>query len=89
VGILLVEPAIVPAIFCSGTVEPIDLKDGNVLFTAYAKQRSFSTEANADEFVIVNRVIMPVPAVILSIRQTVKALGLACFCRAHVRLVKH
>jgi len=65
--------------------EPEDLGDGNVRFTAYARQKSFN--CGAVELVIVNRVVMPVPAVILSMRQTVRALGLACFCASHVRLV--
>ncbi len=89
-GMLLIEPAIVPTVFVTGTAEPVDLKDGNILFTAYARQRSFSSENGADDLVIVNRVVMPFPAVILSMRQTVRVLGIACFCRAaHAKLLIH
>lgn len=74
-GILLVEPAIVPDVFVSGIAEPEDLGDGNIRFTAYAQQKSFNDYVGATEYVIVSRIIMPVPAVFQSLRQTMKVLG--------------
>lgn len=87
---VLIEPAIVPAVYCSGTIDPIDLGDGNILFTGFAKQQSFSGGDGATDLVVVHRVVMPLSAVILSMRQTASALKLPCFCRAaHARLLVH
>lgn len=84
-GFVLIEPAIVPDIFISGIAEPEDLGDGLLRYTSFARQKSFNS--GEIDLIIVNRLIVPVPAVIQSMRQTVRALGLTCFCAAHVRLV--
>lgn len=74
--LLLSEPAIVPDTFVSGLAEAEDLGDGNFRFTLYAKQKSF--QDGQIEHVIVARLIMPAPAVMASIKTTMKAMGLAC-----------
>ena len=84
---LLVEPAIVPATFCSGIAEPEDLGDGNMLFTGFAKQRSFID--HGVEYVVVSRIIMPATAVLLSIEMTMKAMGIACCGRERMKHLSH
>lgn len=74
-GIALVEPAIVPDIFISGVL-PEDLGDGTMRFTGFTRQRSIHFDGM--EFIVVNRVIMPVPSIMISIKETMKALGVAC-----------
>jgi hypothetical protein len=87
-GAAFVEPAIVPDIFISGVAEPEQLGDGLLRYTSFARQKSF--HSGEVEFVIVNRVIVPIPAVILSMRETLSVLKLTCFCRAaHARLLIH
>ena len=87
-GIILIEPAIVADVFVSGIAEPEDLGDGLLRFTGFARQKTF--HSGQVDLVIVSRVIVPVPAVIQSMRDTVAALGLTCFCRAsHARLLIH
>jgi hypothetical protein len=75
---LLVEPAIVPDIFCSGLAEAEDLGDGNFRFTLYAKQKSFQSLDGHSDLVIVARLIMPLSAVMQSIQITKKAIGQKC-----------
>ncbi|PAP94015.1 hypothetical protein CIT31_16750 [Mesorhizobium wenxiniae] len=75
---LLIEPAIVPDIFCTGLAEAEDLGDGNFRFTLYAKQRSFHDYAGTVDLVIVARLIMPAGAVMEAIQMTMKAMGVAC-----------
>lgn len=75
-GMLLTEPAIVPDIFVSGLAEAEDLGDGNFRFTMYTKQRSLT--GGEIEHVVVARLIMPAPAVMASIKATMKAMGIAC-----------
>lgn len=74
-GIVLVEPAIVPEIFING-IQAEDLGDGTMRFLGFSRQRAISFEGN--EYVVVNKVIMPVPAVMASIKETMRALGIAC-----------
>lgn len=84
-GLMFIEPAIVPDIFISGIAEPEDIGDNLLRYTSFARQKSF--HSGEIDFVIVNRVIVPIPAVIMSMRQTVKALNMTCFCKAHLRVV--
>lgn len=77
-GMLLVEPAIVPDTYCSGLAEAEDLGDGNFRFTLYARQKSHNDYAGAVELVTVARIIMPAGAVMESVQMTMKALGVAC-----------
>lgn len=87
-GFQLIEPAIVPDTFITGIAEPEDLGDGLLRFTGFTRQKTF--HSGEVDLVIVSRVIVPVPAVIQSMRDTVRALGLTCFCRAaHARLLVH
>lgn len=74
-GIVLVEPAIVPEIFVNGVVSE-DMGDGTMRFTGFSRQRSINFDGH--EYVVVNRVIMPVPAIMISIKETMRALGIAC-----------
>lgn len=83
---LLTEPAIVPDTFCSGLAEAEDLGDGNFRFTFYAKQRSFNDYAGTVDFVVVARLILPTSAVLLSIQQTMKAMGVSCCGGERLRL---
>lgn len=75
-ALLLIEPAIVPDIFCSGLAEAEDLGDGNFRFTLYAKQKSFQSAESHFDYVIVARLIMPSLAVLQAIETTVKAMGM-------------
>jgi len=77
-GILLIEPAIVPDIFVSGVAEPEDLGDGNFRFTFFTRQKSFHDYANVTEGVIVARLVMPFSAVLLAHRLSGRNLGLIC-----------
>lgn len=76
--LLLSEPAIVPDIYASGITAPEDLGDGNLRFTAFAKQRAYGALGRETEYIIVNRLIVPLPAVMLSIQATMKVLGISC-----------
>ncbi|WP_210240122.1 hypothetical protein [Mesorhizobium sp. B2-1-3] len=87
-GIMLVEPAIIPDVFCSGLAEAEDLGDGNFRFTLYAKQKSHHDYAGTTDLVIVARLIMPVSAVHQSMQMTMKAMGVAC-CGAERLRVAH
>lgn len=71
--IALVEPAIVPDVFINGVV-PEDLGDGTMRFTGFTRQRSITFDGI--EYVVVNRVIMPMPAIMTSITDTMRMLGL-------------
>lgn len=72
-GIVLVEPALVPDIFINGVL-PEDLGDGTMRFTGFTRQKSINFDGH--EFIVVNRVIMPVPAIMISIRETMKVMGI-------------
>lgn len=75
-SIILVEPAIVPDIFCSGLAEVEDLGDGNYRFTLYARQKSFQSAESHFDYVIVARLIMPNLAVLQAVELTVKSMGM-------------
>lgn len=77
-GILLIEPAIVPDIFCSGITAPEDLGNGNLRYTAFAQQQSFRDQNGGVDYVIVNRLIVPSTVVMASIQATMKVMGFAC-----------
>ena len=79
----LIEPAIVPEIFVNG-VQAEDLGDGTMRFIGFSRQRSISFDGN--EYIVVNRVIMPVTAVMTSIQETMKALGISCCGGERLRL---
>lgn len=83
---LLTEPAIVPDIFISGVL-PEDLGDGTMRFTGFTRQRSINFDGV--EYVVVNRVIMPVPAIMSSIKATMKAMGIACCGGEKLRVLNH
>lgn len=74
-GIVLVEPFAVQDVFVSGVL-PEDLGNGAMRFTGFCQQRSINFEGH--EYVVVNRVIMPVPEVMASIKATMQALGISC-----------
>ncbi|TGP34033.1 MULTISPECIES: hypothetical protein [unclassified Mesorhizobium] len=78
---LLVEPAIVPDIFCTGLADAEDLGDGNFRFTLYARQKSLHDLGNAD-YVVVARLVMSAQAVMESIQMTMKAMEGASWIRA-------
>ncbi|MBZ9894214.1 hypothetical protein LB545_07635 [Mesorhizobium sp. BR1-1-6] len=82
-SIILTEQTIVPDVFLTGVI-PEDLGD-NMRFTGFIQQNSFS-EAGGTEYYVVNRVIMPRRAVLLSIQATMKALGVACCGGERLRL---
>ena len=75
-GLLLVEPAIISDIYCSGLAEVEDLGDGNYRFTLYSKQKSFQSVEGGSDYVIVARLIMPSLAVLHGVELTVKAMGM-------------
>ena len=79
-GILLVEPAIVPDVYISGVFGPEDIGNGNMRFTGYARQEVF--DRGGVQYVIVNRLIIPVPVIMQSIKDTMKALGMNCTGRS-------
>jgi hypothetical protein len=85
-GLLLVEPAIITDIFCSGLADAEDLGDGNFRFTLYARQKSFNDYAGTVELVTVARLIMPAMAVHQSIKMTMKAMGVSCCGAERLRL---
>ena len=70
-GIMLVEPAIVPDVFINGVV-PEDLGDGTMRFTGFTRQKSITFDGI--EYVVVNRVVMPVTAIMTSITETMRVL---------------
>jgi hypothetical protein len=84
-GIALIEPAIVPDTFISGVL-PEDLGDGTMRFTGFSRQRSINFDGH--EYIVVNRVIMPLPAIMASIKETMKALGVAC-CGGERLILRH
>jgi hypothetical protein len=73
-GIAIVEPAIVPDVYCSGRFPPEDLGNGDFRYTFYVKQRSISGE---EEHVIVARLIIPAAVIFQCLPDTMKALGIA------------
>jgi hypothetical protein len=75
-GSQFVEPTVVPDVYISGVIGPEDIGDGNLRFTGYAKQEIFDRDG-AVQFVIVNRLIIPRPVVIQSIKDTMRILGIA------------
>lgn len=77
-GIVFIEPSIVPDIFASGLAEAEDLGDGNIRFTYYVKQKSFIDISNGTEHVIVARIIMPFTALVLGRKLTGQRLGVCC-----------
>jgi hypothetical protein len=83
---LLTEPAIVPDVFCSGMAEAEDLQDGNWRFTFYAKQKTFSDYSGDVDFIVVARIILPAGAVLSSIQETMKAMGVSCCGAERLRL---
>lgn len=84
--LLLCEPAIVPDTFVSGLAEAEDLGDGNFRFTLYTNQKSYRD--GTIEHVIVARLVMPAPAILASIKTTMKAMGYAC-CGGERLLLRH
>ncbi|MER9912840.1 hypothetical protein NKJ71_19630 [Mesorhizobium sp. M0050] len=74
-GILLVEPAIVPEIFINGVV-PEDMGDGTMRFVGFSRQNSLNFQGV--EYVVASKIIMPVPAIMVGIKATMQALGIAC-----------
>lgn len=74
-GIAIVEPAIVPDVYCSGRFAPEDLGNGDFRFTFYVKQRSIEGE---EEHVIVARLILPGIVIFQTLPETMKALGIGC-----------
>lgn len=84
---LLVEPAIIPAVYCSGLADAEDLGDGNYLFTLYARQKSFHSDGF--DYVVVARIIMPMQAVHQSIQTTMKAMGVSCCGAERLRVLAH
>ncbi len=73
-GIVLIEPAVVPDIYISGIIGPEQVGDGNLRFTGYSRQEVF--DRGRVQYVIVNRLIVPVPVVMQSIKDTMRALGI-------------
>lgn len=82
-GFVLVEPAIVPDVYISGVVGPEDIGDGNLRFTGFARQEVF--DRGGVQYVIVNRLIVPRPVVLQSVKDTTKALGITCRCAERLR----
>jgi hypothetical protein len=73
-GFNYTEPMIISDVFATCAL-PEDLGDA-IRFTSFIQQESFS-EAGI-EYRVVNRVIMPKPAILRSIQATMKVLGVAC-----------
>jgi hypothetical protein len=86
---LLVEPAIVPDIFCTGLADAEDLGDGNFRFTLYARQKSLHDYAGSVDYIVVARLVMPSKAVMDSIQMTMKAMGVQCCGGERLRRVAH
>lgn len=85
-GIVLIEPAFVPDVYISGIIGPEDMGDGNMRYTGYAKQEVF--EHGGSQFIVVNRLIVPIPVIMISIKDTMRALGVAC-CGAGLAKARH
>jgi hypothetical protein len=86
---LLVEPAIVPDIFCTGLADAEDLGDGNFRFTLYARQKSLHDHAGHMDYIIVARLVLPAKAVMESIQMTMKAMGVQCCGGEKLRKLAH
>lgn len=84
-GIQLTEPVVIQDIFVGGVL-PEDLGDGTMRFTGFTRQNSISFDGV--EYVVVNRVIMPVPSVLTGIKATMKMLGIAC-CGGELLSLRH
>jgi hypothetical protein len=85
---VLVEPTIVQDIYVSGIAEPEDLGDGNFRFTLYTRQKSHFDLGGSIDLVIVGRIILPAPAIMESMRMTMKAMGVVC-CGAQPSRLTH
>ncbi|TIV83833.1 MAG: hypothetical protein E5V64_06620 [Mesorhizobium sp.] len=85
-GIALVEPAIVAEVFVNGVIAE-NLGDGTMRFTGYSRQRSLTFDGV--DYVVVNRVIMPVPAIMASIKETMQALNIQCCGGERMRVLAH
>lgn len=82
----LVEPAIVPDIYICGLVRPEDLGNGDWRFTGYTRQEAY--DGSGMQCVINSRLIIPTPVILQSIKDTMKALGMAC-CGAERFSLRH
>jgi hypothetical protein len=82
----LVEPVVIQDIFVSGVL-PEDLGDGTMRFVGFTKQNSINFDGV--EYVVVNRVIMPVPAIMASIKATMRALGIQCCGGEKMKRLEH
>jgi len=83
-GILLIEPAIVPDIFVSELALIEDLGDGNIRFVYSTRQKSTHDYSGTIEHVIVARLILPLPAVFAARAEMTELFG--CYCGAERRL---
>jgi hypothetical protein len=83
----LVEPAIVQDVFCYG-IEPEDLGNGNLRYTAFSRQRIFHGRQETFEYITVGKLVVPVPVNLLLMRATARILGM-CACGALGRKLVH
>jgi hypothetical protein len=83
---ILTEPIIVQDVFVSGVL-PEDLGDGTMRFTGYVPQKSFSVDGV--EYIVVNRVIRPIPSLIASMQATMQVLGIACCGGDRLKMLRH
>ena len=84
-SIVLIEPAIVPDVYICGLVRPEDLGNGDWRYTGYTR---LGTPDGGMQCVVNSRLIVPTTVILQSIKDTMKALGMAC-CGAERLNLRH
>lgn len=77
-GLLLTEPIAIEDTYVTGLAEAEDLGDGTYRMTFFVKRRSTYDIVGETEYLVAERLIMPMPAMIDAMRKTMRALGLNC-----------
>lgn len=85
-GIVLVEPAIVPDVYICGLIRPEDLGNGDWRYTGFTRKATL--DVGGMQCVINSRLIIPAPVILQSIKDTMKAMGMAC-CGAEQLKLRH
>lgn len=79
-ALLLIEPAIITDVFASELALIEDLGDGTYRFTYATRQQSTHDHAGTIEHVIVERLVMPLPAIFEARAKMTEHFG--CYCGA-------
>jgi hypothetical protein len=83
----IIEPVIIPDIYVCGFMRPESLGNGDWRYTGYTKQDLF--DGHGAQCVINSRLIIPSAVVMLTIKETMQAFGVACCGAERLRLLNH